>query len=52
MSVAEHAVNGADKTKLPEGWRWARFGEVCEIIAGQSPPSETYRKNAEGLPFF
>ncbi|MBI3320327.1 MAG: restriction endonuclease subunit S [Candidatus Omnitrophica bacterium] len=29
-----------------------RLGEVCEIIAGQSPPSETYRKRPEGLPFF
>lgn len=37
---------------LPVGWRWARLGEVCEIIAGQSPPGETYRKNPEGLPFF
>jgi type I restriction enzyme S subunit len=25
---------------------------VCEIIAGQSPPGETYRKTPEGLPFF
>lgn len=25
---------------------------MCEIIAGQSPPGETYRKSPEGLPFF
>jgi type I restriction enzyme S subunit len=25
---------------------------VCEITAGQSPPSETYRKMPEGMPFF
>lgn len=37
---------------LPDGWRWVKLGEVCEIIAGQSPPSETYRKSPEGLPFF
>ena len=37
---------------LPPGWRWARLGEVCEIIAGQSPPGDTYRKVPEGLPFF
>ena len=37
---------------LPPGWRSARLGEVCEIIAGQSPPGETYRKTPEGLPFF
>lgn len=29
-----------------------RLGEVCEIIAGQSPPSDTYRKSPGGLPFF
>ena len=28
------------------------MGEVCEIILGQSPPSDTYRKSPEGLPFF
>jgi type I restriction enzyme S subunit len=37
---------------LPPGWRWVKLGEVCEIIAGQSPPSSTYRKTPEGLPFF
>ncbi len=28
------------------------LGEVCEVIAGQSPPSITYNKNGIGLPFF
>lgn len=37
---------------LPKGWRLARLGEVSEIIAGQSPPGETYRKTPAGLPFF
>lgn len=37
---------------LPEGWRWARLGEVCEIIPGQSPPSSSYRTEPQGLPFF
>ena len=37
---------------LPKGWRWARLGEVCEIIPGQSPPSSSYRTEPEGLPFF
>ena len=26
--------------------------EVCEVIAGQSPPSATYNYDANGLPFF
>ena len=43
---------GHTGTQLPTGWRWAKLGEVCAIIAGQSPPGQTYRKTAEGLPFF
>jgi len=39
-------------TKLPSGWQWAKVGDICEIIAGQSPPSSTYRREPEGLPFF
>lgn len=38
--------------KLPPGWRWVQLGEVCEILAGQSPPGTTYRKVPTGLPFF
>jgi type I restriction enzyme S subunit len=38
--------------KLPEGWRWVRLGEVCEVLMGQSPPSSTYNHDELGLPFF
>ncbi len=38
--------------QLPAGWRWVQLGDVCEVVAGQSPPGETYRKTPEGLPFF
>lgn len=41
-----------EQPTLPPGWRWVELGEVCEIIAGQSPPGHTYRKAPEGLPFF
>lgn len=46
---AQHA---APQRPLPPGWRWVRLGEVCIIIAGQSPPGESYRKSPQGLPFF
>lgn len=47
------AINGERELRvLPKGWRWVRLGEVSEIVAGQSPPGETYRKSPEGLPFF
>lgn len=29
-----------------------QLSEVCEIIAGQSPPSSTYNSDGVGLPFF
>ena len=38
--------------ELPEGWEWARLGEISLIILGQSPPSSTYNKIGEGLPFY
>lgn len=37
---------------LPRGWRWQKLGSISEVISGQSPPSYTYRKSPEGLPFF
>ncbi|MCX5772986.1 MAG: restriction endonuclease subunit S [Candidatus Hydrogenedentes bacterium] len=47
---ATHA--SPQQRELPSGWRWVKLGEVCEIIAGQSPPGSTYRTSPEGLPFF
>lgn len=32
--------------------RLERLDNIAQIIAGQSPPSETYNTNGEGLPFF
>ncbi|MDR0552247.1 MAG: restriction endonuclease subunit S [Spirochaetaceae bacterium] len=37
---------------LPLGWKFVRLGEVCEIIAGQSPDSSTYNTEHNGLPFY
>ena len=38
--------------QLADFWKWGKLGEICEITLGQSPPSDTYRKSPEGLPFF
>ena len=32
--------------------KFERLGNIADIIAGQSPPSDTYNQNNEGLPFF
>ncbi|MFH1284552.1 MAG: restriction endonuclease subunit S [Candidatus Peregrinibacteria bacterium] len=29
-----------------------KLEDICDIIAGQSPPSSTYNKDGDGLPFF
>jgi type I restriction enzyme, S subunit len=42
----------SNSVALPYGWQLASLDETCEIVMGQSPPSETYNSNAEGLPFF
>jgi restriction endonuclease S subunit len=39
--------------KIPKDWRVIKLGdkELFKIIMGQSPPSSTYNKEGEGLPF-
>lgn len=39
-------VNG-----LPEGWGRTTLGELCNLTMGQSPSSDFYNENGEGLPF-
>ena len=38
--------------ELPAGWQKATLAEVAEIIMGQSPSSQYYNSDGEGLPFF
>ncbi len=37
--------------KIPEGWEVKHLSDVCSILMGQSPKSEFYNTNGEGLPF-
>jgi type I restriction enzyme S subunit len=37
---------------LPNGWAIEKLSNFVDIIMGQSPPSDTYNTNGEGLPFF
>ncbi|MFA4990780.1 MAG: restriction endonuclease subunit S [Candidatus Paceibacterota bacterium] len=32
-------------------WTTKKLGEICEIIAGQAPPSDFYNKEGKGIPF-
>jgi type I restriction enzyme S subunit len=36
---------------IPEGWEVKRLVEFCTLTMGQSPKSEFYNNNKEGLPF-
>lgn len=37
--------------KIPEGWSIENLGDICDIVMGQSPKSEFYNVNGQGLPF-
>ena len=37
---------------MKQGWEIKKLGEVCTITMGQSPSSNTYNDNRNGLPFF
>ncbi|MBZ4656001.1 MAG: type restriction enzyme subunit [Epulopiscium sp.] len=38
--------------KLPEGWKWVRLGEVCEVISkGTTPTTLGHNFVPEGIPF-
>ena len=37
--------------EVPKDWKVVRLKNVAKIIMGQSPPSSTYNKKGEGLPF-
>lgn len=35
--VAEAEVEYQTKSKLPEGWRWVKIGEICDVFVGSTP---------------
>jgi type I restriction enzyme S subunit len=37
---------------MSAGWEIKNLGDVCEVIAGQSPKSTFYNKVGEGMPFY
>lgn len=39
-------------TAKGEGWQTKKLGEVCEVIAGQSPEGKYYNNEMNGLPFY
>lgn len=41
-----------DDVTLPKGWVWTTLEQPCDVIMGQSPPSDTYNAESDGLPFY
>lgn len=37
MTMGEETVRSDTKRKLPDGWRGARLGDVCEVVSGSTP---------------
>ena len=46
---------GYEKVKVvdgvPEGWERKKLGEIADVLMGQSPKSEFYNTDKQGLPF-
>ena len=41
-----------ETNELPAGWQQKKLGDVCEIIAGQSPEGKYYNNENQGLAFY
>ena len=37
---------------LPQGWRWNKLGEVCEVVTGTTPSKSDLANYGNYLPFF
>jgi type I restriction enzyme S subunit len=37
---------------MKQGWKIKKLGEVCEVIAGQSPEGKFYNSDENGIPFY
>ena len=44
--------NSLDEEGKPAGWEICMVRDCFTLTMGQSPPSETYNENGDGLPFF
>jgi type I restriction enzyme S subunit len=44
-------LNDSPLGMIPEGWKVERLADLCSLTMGQSPSSEFYNENGDGLPF-
>jgi type I restriction enzyme S subunit len=41
-----------EKLSLPKNWEMRTVGDICKVIAGQSPAGKFYNDKGDGLPFY
>jgi len=51
QSVYREWFGKVDANSLPRGWEVKKLIDACDIVMGQSPASEFYNENGNGLPF-
>jgi type I restriction enzyme M protein len=50
---AKQVINSYRPTiTIDPSWEMVKLGDVCEVISGQSPESEHYNQDGDGLPFY
>ena len=47
-TVSQHEAS----FEIPQSWMWIRLGSLCHLEMGQSPSSQFYNQNGDGLPFY
>ena len=52
MSFDKLSYHKGDALSLPKGWEIKKLGEVCKVIAGQSPEGKFYNSEGNGMPFY
>jgi len=45
-------MTNSDNNEPRAGWAQCGFNDIADVVMGQSPPSSTYNKDGQGLPFF
>jgi type I restriction enzyme S subunit len=51
QSVYREWFGKVDVKSLPRGWEMKKLIDACDIVMGQSPASEFYNEDGNGLPF-
>ena len=51
VAYSHNKIYNQTMNKLPTNWKEVKLGDIIDIIMGQSPKSQFYNKDKEGMPF-